>query len=76
MHLFPVKPVVLFNYNNSFPGGERGAGSLGERSYSAPNPPFGATRTRWPLIRSSAPPLPTLPHTEIESIIVMGMDVG
>ncbi len=45
MHLFPVKPVVLFNYNSSFPGGQRGAGSLGERSYSAPNPPFGARLT-------------------------------
>lgn len=44
-YLFPVKPVTLFNYNNSFPGGVSGAGSLGERSYSAPNPPFGATLT-------------------------------
>jgi photosystem II stability/assembly factor-like uncharacterized protein len=44
-YLFPVKPVTLFNFNNSFPGGVGGAGSLGERSYSAPNPPFGATLT-------------------------------
>ena len=43
--LFPVKPVTLFNYNSSFPGGVTGAGSLGERSYSAPNPAFGATLT-------------------------------
>jgi hypothetical protein len=45
MYLFPVKPAMLFNYNRSFPGGVSGAGSLGERSYSAPNPAFGATLT-------------------------------
>ena len=44
-YLFPVKPTTLFNYNTSFPGGVSGAASLGERSYSAPNPPFGATLT-------------------------------
>ena len=53
MYLFPVKPSLLFNYNNSYPGGLRGAGSLGERSYSAPNPPFGATLTYY--IRDSLP---------------------
>jgi hypothetical protein len=53
MYLFPVKPALLFNYNNSYPGGLRGAGSLGERSYSAPNPPFGATLTYY--IRDSLP---------------------
>ncbi|MDO8501817.1 MAG: hypothetical protein Q7S20_08230 [Gemmatimonadaceae bacterium] len=45
MYLFPVKPVTLFNYNSSFPGGARGAGALGERSFSAPNPPYGARFT-------------------------------
>jgi photosystem II stability/assembly factor-like uncharacterized protein len=45
MYLFPVKPVTLFNYNTSIPGGARGAGSLGERSFSAPNPAFGTTLT-------------------------------
>jgi hypothetical protein len=44
-YLFPAKAATLFNYNNSIPGGLRGAGALGERSYSAPNPPFGATVT-------------------------------
>ena len=52
-HLFPVKPVSLFNYNTSFPGGLSGAGSQGERSYSAPNPPFGATLTYF--VRDSLP---------------------
>ena len=45
MTLFPVKPATLFNYNASIPGGARGAGALGERSYAAPNPPFGTTLT-------------------------------
>ena len=45
MYLFPVKPVTLFNYNTSIPGGARGAGALGERSFSAPNPAFGTTVT-------------------------------
>jgi photosystem II stability/assembly factor-like uncharacterized protein len=53
MYLFPVKPTTLFNYNNSYPGGLRGAGSLGERSFSAPNPPFGATLTYF--IKDSLP---------------------
>jgi len=53
MYLFPVKPATLFNYNNSIPGGLRGAGALGERSYSAPNPPFGATLTYY--IKDSLP---------------------
>jgi hypothetical protein len=45
LYLFPVKPATVFNYNRSIPGGARGAGSLGERSFSAPNPPFGSTLT-------------------------------
>ncbi|MEO8576333.1 MAG: glycosyl hydrolase [Gemmatimonadales bacterium] len=53
MYLFPVKPALLFNYNGSFPGGERGSGSLGERSYSAPNPPFGAKLTYY--VKDSLP---------------------
>jgi hypothetical protein len=53
MYLFPVKPVTLFNYNNSIPGGTRGAGALGERSYSAPNPPYGSTLTYY--IKDSLP---------------------
>ncbi|MEP6508988.1 MAG: glycosyl hydrolase, partial [Gemmatimonadales bacterium] len=44
-YLFPVKSTTLFNYNSSIPGGLRGAGALGERSFSAPNPPFGTTLT-------------------------------
>ena len=53
MYLFPAKPALLFNYNNSYPGGLRGAGSLGERSYSAPNPSFGATLTYY--VKDSLP---------------------
>jgi hypothetical protein len=53
VYLFPVKPAMLFNYNNSIPGGTQGAGSLGERSYSAPNPPFGSTLTYY--VRDSLP---------------------
>lgn len=53
MYLFPVKQTVLFNYNNSYVGGEGGAGQLGERSYSAPNPPFGAKLTYY--IKDSLP---------------------
>jgi photosystem II stability/assembly factor-like uncharacterized protein len=45
LYLFPAKPATLFNYNASIPGGARGAGALGERSYAAPNPPFGTTLT-------------------------------
>lgn len=52
-YLFPAKPVTLFNYNSSIPGGVRGAGSLGERSYSAPNPPFGSTLTYY--VKDSLP---------------------
>lgn len=53
MHLFPTKPVTLFNYNNSIPGGARGAGALGERSFSAPNPPYGSTLTYY--VKDSLP---------------------
>jgi photosystem II stability/assembly factor-like uncharacterized protein len=53
VYLFPVKPVTLFNYNTSIPGGLRGAGALGERSYSAPNPPFGSTLTYY--VKDSLP---------------------
>ncbi|HLE57129.1 MAG TPA: glycosyl hydrolase, partial [Rhodothermia bacterium] len=53
LYLFPVKPATVFNYNTSFPGGARGAGSLGERSYSAPNPPFGTTLTYY--VKDSLP---------------------
>jgi len=53
MFLFPVKPALLFNYNSSYPGGARGAGALGERSYSAPNPPFGAKLTYY--VKDSLP---------------------
>ena len=52
-YVFPVKPVTLFNYNSSIPGGARGAGALGERSYSAPNPPYGSTLTYY--IKDSLP---------------------
>lgn len=53
MYLFPVKPALLFNYNSSIPGGLNGAGALGERSFSAPNPPFGSTLTYY--IKDSLP---------------------
>jgi hypothetical protein len=53
MYVLPVKPVTLFNYNSSIPGGARGAGALGERSYSAPNPPYGSTLTYY--IKDSVP---------------------
>ena len=53
IHLFPVKPAILFNYNTSFPGGLEGAGSLGERSYAAPNPPFGSKLTYY--VKDSVP---------------------
>ncbi|MGH9422120.1 MAG: hypothetical protein ACRD3J_19240, partial [Thermoanaerobaculia bacterium] len=52
-YLFPVKPTTLFNYNGSIPGGLRGAGALGERSFSAPNPPFGSTLTYY--VKDSLP---------------------
>jgi photosystem II stability/assembly factor-like uncharacterized protein len=53
IYLFPVKAATLFNYNRSIPGGARGAASLGERSYSAPNPAFGTTLTY--LMKDSVP---------------------
>ncbi|MEO8194096.1 MAG: glycosyl hydrolase [Gemmatimonadales bacterium] len=53
MYLFPVKATTLFNYNSSFPGGLGGAGALGERSFSAPNPAFGATLTYY--VKDSVP---------------------
>ncbi len=53
VHLFPVKPATLFNYNSSVPGGVRGAAALGERSFSAPNPAFGATLTYY--VKDSIP---------------------
>jgi len=43
--LFPVKAATEYNPNSSVPGGNRGAGALGDREYSAPNPPFGAAVT-------------------------------
>ena len=52
-YLFSTKPVTLFNYNTSIPGGARGAGALGERSYSAPNPPYGTTLTYY--LKDSVP---------------------
>jgi photosystem II stability/assembly factor-like uncharacterized protein len=53
LYLFPVKPATIFNYNTSIPGGARGAGALGERSFSAPNPPFGTTFTYY--LKDSVP---------------------
>lgn len=52
-YLFPAKPATIFNYNASFPGGLSGAASLGERSFSAPNPPFGAKLTYY--LKDSVP---------------------
>lgn len=52
-YLFPVKPATEFNPNSSVPGGIRGAGALGDREYSAPNPPFGAAITYF--LRDSLP---------------------
>jgi hypothetical protein len=40
--LFPVKPALLFNPADQYGGGPRGVGDLGDRLYTAPNPPFGA----------------------------------
>ncbi len=45
IYLFPVKQATLLNYNSSIPGGARGAGALGDRSFSAPNPSYGTTLT-------------------------------
>jgi photosystem II stability/assembly factor-like uncharacterized protein len=52
-YLFPVKPATEYNPNSSVPGGIRGAGALGDREYSAPNPAFGAAITYF--IRDSLP---------------------
>ena len=52
-YLFPVKPATEYNPNSSVPGGVRGAGALGDREYSAPNPPFGAAITYF--LRDSLP---------------------
>jgi photosystem II stability/assembly factor-like uncharacterized protein len=52
VYLFPAKAVTLYNENASFPGG-RGAASEGERTFSAPNPPFGSTLTYY--IRDTVP---------------------
>ncbi|HUQ19829.1 MAG TPA: hypothetical protein VM099_09475 [Gemmatimonadaceae bacterium] len=53
VYLFPAKATTLFNYNGSIPGGARGAGAVGERSFSAPNPPFGTTLTYY--VKDSLP---------------------
>jgi len=52
-YLFPVKPATEYNPNSSIPGGVRGAGALGDREFSAPNPAFGAIITYF--IRDSLP---------------------
>ncbi len=52
-YLFPVKPATEYNPNSSVPGGVRGAGALGDREYSAPNPAYGAIVTYF--IRDSLP---------------------
>jgi photosystem II stability/assembly factor-like uncharacterized protein len=52
-YLFPVKAATEYNPNSSVPGGIRGAGALGDREYSAPNPPFGAAITYF--LRDSLP---------------------
>ncbi|HYU52231.1 MAG TPA: hypothetical protein VEK37_04775, partial [Gemmatimonadaceae bacterium] len=52
-YLFPVKAATEYNPNSSVPGGIRGAGALGDREYSAPNPPFGAMITYF--LRDSLP---------------------
>ena len=43
--LFPTKAVTQFNPNSSIPGGNRGAGALGDRQFAAPNPAYGAMIT-------------------------------
>ncbi len=65
MYLFPVKAVTLFNYNTTIPGGARGAGALGERSFSAPNPPFGTTLTYF--LKDSVPKGRTLTLAIVDS---------
>ena len=52
-YLFPVKAATEYNPNSSVPGGVRGAGALGDREYSAPNPAFGAIITYF--LRDSLP---------------------
>ena len=52
-YLFPVKSATEYNPNGSVPGGARGAGALGDREYSAPNPAFGAIITYF--LRDSLP---------------------
>ena len=52
-YLFPVKAATEYNPNSSVPGGVRGAGALGDREYSAPNPAFGAIVTYF--LRDSLP---------------------
>jgi len=52
-YLFPVKSATEYNPNSSIPGGIRGAGALGDREYSAPNPSFGAIITYF--LRDSLP---------------------
>ena len=52
-YLFPVKAATEYNPNSSVPGGIRGAGALGDREYSAPNPAFGAAITYF--LRDSLP---------------------
>jgi photosystem II stability/assembly factor-like uncharacterized protein len=52
-YLFPVKPATEYNPNSSVPGGTRGAGALGDREFSAPNPAFGAIITYF--LRDSLP---------------------
>ncbi|HYU51294.1 MAG TPA: PKD domain-containing protein, partial [Gemmatimonadaceae bacterium] len=52
-YLFPVKTATEYNPNSSIPGGIRGAGALGDREYSAPNPSFGAMITYF--LRDSLP---------------------
>jgi hypothetical protein len=52
-YLFPVKGATEYNPNSSVPGGVRGAGALGDREYSAPNPAFGAIVTYF--LRDSLP---------------------
>src|SRR6266513_1424479 len=52
-YLFPVKGATEYNPNSSVPGGIRGAGALGDREYSAPNPAFGSAITYF--LRDSLP---------------------
>ena len=51
--LFSTKAATEYNPNSSVPGGIRGAGALGDREYSAPNPAFGAAITYF--LRDSLP---------------------